>query len=80
MASGIVLIIRSTSSETLKLMIDVDNLSGGLWIAAIVSELHVEDHAVDTNSDFFANKILQEGFFDNPSNGIVDHHSKLPFI
>ena len=72
---------RSNSGEKLKLTIDVDGLSDGLWIAAIASELHAEDRAVDTPKiEFPANKILAEGFFDNPSDDILDHHSKRPFI
>ena len=40
-------------------MIDVDDLSDGLWIAAFDSELHVEDRALDTPKiKFSANKIL----------------------
>ena len=72
---------RSNNDEKLKLAIDVDNLSDGLWIAAIASELHAEDSAVDTPKiEFSANKILAEGFFDNPSDDILDPHSKHPFI
>ena len=72
---------RSNSGEKLKLTIDVDDLSHGLWIAAIASELHAEDCAVDTPKiEFSANKILAEGFLDNPSNDILDHHSKRPFV
>ena len=55
--------------------------SDGLWIAAIASELHAQDHAVDTPKiKFSAKKILAEGFFDNPSNDILDHHGKRQFI
>ena len=61
----------------MKLGIDVDDLSDGLWIAVIASELHAEDRAVDI--DFSANKILAESFFDNLSDDILDHHSKRPF-
>ena len=72
---------RSNSGEKLKLAIDVDDLSDGLWIAAIASELHAEDYAVDMPKiEFSANKILVEGFFNNPSDDILDHHSKHPFI
>ena len=72
---------RSNSGEKLKLAIDVDDLLDGLWIAAIASELHAEDHAMDTPKiEFSVNKILAEGFFDNPSHDILDHHSKCPFI
>ena len=48
---------RSDCDE-LKLEIDVDDLSDGLWITAIASELHAEDCAVDTPKiEFSANKI-----------------------
>ena len=44
------------------------------------SELHAEDRAVDMPKiEFSANKIL-ESFFNNPSDDILDHHSKHPFI
>ena len=72
---------RSNSSEKLKLTINIDDLSDGLWIAAIALELHAEDHAVDTPKiKFSANKILAEGFFDNPSDDIQDHYGKRPVI
>ena len=71
---------RSDCDEKLKLAINVDNLSDGLWITAIASELHAEDHAVDTPKiEFSVNKILAEGFFNNPSDDIPDHLSKRPF-
>ena len=42
-----------------KCSVHVDDLSDGLWIATIVSELLAEDRAVDTPKiEFFANKIL----------------------
>ena len=28
----------------------------------------------------FATKIVAEGFFDNPSADMLDHHSKPPFV
>ena len=72
---------RSNSGEKLKLTIDVDDLSHGLWIATIALELHAKDRAVDTPKiEFSANKILAEGFLDNPSDDILDHHSKHPFV
>ena len=72
---------RSTNGGKLKLTIDVDDLSDGLLIAALSSELYVEDHAVDTpKMDFSANKILAGRFFDNLSNDILDHHGKFPFV
>ena len=44
----------------------------GLWIAAIASELHVEDRAMDTPKiEFSANKILAERFFNNLFDDIV---------
>ena len=44
----------------------------------IASELHMEDRAVDTSKiDFSVNKVLAERFFDNLSNDILNHHSKL---
>ena len=50
-------------------------------MAAIALELLMEDRAVDMlKIEFSVNKILQERFFDNPSEAIVDHRSKLPFI
>ena len=71
----------SNSGEKLKLAINVDDLSDGLWIAAITWELHAEDHSVDMPKiEFSVNKILAEDFFDNPSDDILDHHSKRPFI
>ena len=71
---------HSNSGEKLKLAIDVDDLSDGLWIAAIASELHAEDCAVDMPKvKFSANKILAEGFFNNPPDDIVDHHSAHSF-
>ena len=72
---------RIASSEKSKVRIDVDDLSDGLSIAAIASELHAEDRAADTPKiDFSANKILGKRFFDNPSDGIRDHHSWLLFV
>ena len=72
---------RSNSGEKLKLTIDVDDLSDRLWIAAITSELHAEDRAMDTPKiEFSMKKNLAEGFFNNPSNDILDHHSKRSFI
>ena len=60
---------------------DVDDLSDGLSIVAIASGLHAEDCVVDTPKiEFPANKILAERFFDNPSDDIQDHHSKLLFV
>ena len=62
-------------------MVDVDDLSDGLWIAAFDSELHAEDRAVDMHKiRFSANKILTGRFFDNLSDDILDHHSELPFV
>ena len=59
----------------------IDDLSDGLSIPAIASELYVEDHAADTPKiDLSVNKVLGERFFDNPSNSIRDHHSKLLFV
>ena len=56
-------------------MVDVDDLSDGLWIAAFDSELHAEDRAVDTPKiRFSANKISTGRFFDNPSDDILDQH------
>ena len=66
-----------------KLAIDVDDPSDGLWIAAVASKLHAEDRGVDTPKiEFSANKILAKGFFDNPSDDILDydHQSKRPLI
>ena len=63
-------------SEKSKVGIDVDDLSDGLSMAAIASELHAEDRAADTPKiDFSVNKILGKRFFDNPSNGIRYHLS-----
>ena len=62
-------------------MIDVDDLSDGLSMAAFSSELHVKHRAVDPPKlYFFATKIVAEGFFDNPSAGMLDHHSRPPFV
>ena len=59
--------------ENRRWQIDVDDLSEGLSIAAIASELHAEDYATDMpKSKFSANKTL-ERFFDNPSDDIRDH-------
>ena len=59
---------HSNSGEKLKLTINVDDPSDGLWIATIASELHAEDRAMDMPKiKFSANKILAEGFFDNLS-------------
>ena len=72
---------RSTNDRKLKLTIDVDNLSDGLLIAAFSSKLHAEDRAVDTPKiEFSANKILAKRFSGNPSDDILDHHGKLPFV
>ena len=50
---------RIASSEKSKVRIDVDDLSDGMLISAITSELHAEDRAADTPKiDFSANKIL----------------------
>ena len=72
---------RIASSEKSKVRINVDNLSDGLSIAAIASELHAEDRATDTpKMAFSANKILGKRFFDNPSDGIRDHLSYFLFV
>ena len=69
------------SSEITKMTINVDNLSDGLSIAAIASELYAEDHAADIPKiELSANKILGERFFDNLSDDIQDYHSKLLFV
>ena len=71
----------STNSEKLKVTINVDNLSDKLWIAAFNSELHVEDYAAETSKiEFSGNKILAVSFFENLSDDILDHRSKLPFV
>ena len=60
------------------LTIDVDDLSDGVSIVDIASELHAEDLVVDMPKiEFSINKILAERFFDNLSDDIQDHHSKL---
>ena len=60
------------------LTIDVDNLSDRQLITAIAKELHAEDHAADTPQiALSANKILAEYFFNNPSNGNLDHYTML---
>ena len=44
-------------------------------------ELHAEDHAVDTPKIVFsANKILAEHFFNDLSDGNIDHHTPLPSV
>ena len=64
-----------------RLIVDVDDLLDGLWIVAFDSELHTEDHAMDAPKiRFSANEILTGRFFDNPSDDILDHHSKLLFM
>ena len=50
-------------------------------MAAFSSELHAKHRAVDPPKIyFFATKIVAEGFFDNPSDDMLDHHSKPPFV
>ena len=82
MLSGIVALMVSQQQQwKLKLTINVDDLSDGLWVVAIASELHAEDCAVDTPKiEFSVNKILAEKFFNNPSDDILYHFSKRPFI
>ena len=64
-----------------KVTIDVDDLLDGLTIAVIASELHAEDYATNTPKiKFSANKIIAERFFDNPSDYVRDHHSKVLFV
>ena len=59
-------------------MVNVNDLSDGLWIAAFDSELHVEDCAVDTpKSGFLQIKSQQIGF---STIRLIDQHSKLPFV
>ena len=55
--------------KKVKVTFDIHDLSDGLSIAAITSELHAEDRATDISKIVFsANKIIGESFFDNPSN------------
>ena len=62
-------------------MIDVDDLSDGLSIAAFNSELPAKDRATDTPKiEISANKNLAKRFFDNPPDDMLDHHSRLPFV
>ena len=51
-------------------------------MAAFSSELHAKHHTVDPPKiKFFATKIVAEEFFlDNPSDNMLDHHSKPPFV
>ena len=61
------------------MMIDVDNLSDGLSIAAITSELHAEDRALDSPKiEFTANIILAGRFIDNPHDDIRDYNEYVP--
>ena len=65
----------------MKVIFDVDDLLDGMSIAAIALELHAEDCAVDTPKIAFSvHKILGERFFNNASDDIRDHHSKLLFV
>ena len=50
-------------------------------MTAFSSELHAEYRVVDPPKiGFFAIKNVAEGFFDNPSDDMLDHHSKPPFV
>jgi hypothetical protein len=50
-------------------------------IAAFSSELLVKDCSADIPKiEFSANKILAKRFFDNLSDDMLDHHSRLPFV
>ena len=69
-------LFRIASSEKSKVRINVDDLSDGLAIFAIASELCAEDRTADTPQiDLSANRILGKRFFDNRSDGIRDHPS-----
>ena len=49
-------------------------------MAAFSSELHAKHRAVDPPKSSFLRQIVAEGFFNNPSDDMLDHHSKLPFV
>lgn len=60
-------------------MIDVDNLSDGLSIAAITLELHAEDRALDSPKiEFSANIFLAGRFIDYPRDDIRDYNEYVP--
>ena len=68
-------------NEETKVIIYVDDLLDRLVTTVNASELHAGDCAADTPKiKFSANKILAKRFFDNPSDDIRDHHSKLLFV